>query len=198
MCAMDATAASPAHAGPASTLIARRDVGRHLTMSVPATTIIFALLGPLLGGVIAWVLLVVIPTLAAVQDLVRVAGIIGAALPIALATAYAAIAPAATTGAVVALLSPFSVPREQFMAGVASTGAFTAFTYATLFRPDDAFGTPLFISMMGAGTAILCTMATSRWPLMRTESRRRRRDRLARERAARLKAQREGLAEFKD
>ena len=174
-----------------------RNVGRRLAVSVPATAIMFAVLGPLMGAVIVWTLLVLIPTLAAVQDVVLVFEIVTRGGPAAVEIAYAsAVVPAAMTGAVVALLSPYSASREQFLLVVAPVGALTTYAFAAWFRPEEhAFGTPLFLAMVGAGTAILCTSVAHRWPLGRPvrESPRARRDRLSRERAARLRADREPL-----
>jgi hypothetical protein len=169
----------------------RRDAIRRLGVSVPATAIAFALLAPLMGALITWTLLVVIPTLAAVKDVAAVLDVAMKALPAATVLAYAhAAIPAALTGAFVALLSPFSPNREQFIAGVGAIGAMTMYLQAELV-PDNLLPTPLFLAIVGCGTAILCTMTCHHWPLGRLTAREARRDRLARERAARLKADRE-------
>ena len=174
----------------------RRDAVRRLGFSVPATAIVFGLLAPLMGALITWTLLVVIPTLAAVKDVAAVIDVAIRALPGATVLAYAnAAVPAAVAGAFIALLSPFSPNREQFVAGVGAIGAMTMYLQAELVA-DGLLPTPLFLAIVGAGTAILCTMTCHQWPLGRLTPREARRDRLARARAERLKADREARLEL--
>jgi hypothetical protein len=169
----------------------RREAVRRLGVSIPATAIAFGLLAPLIGAVITWTLLVVIPTLAAVKDVGAVVQVAVEALPGATVLAYAhAAIPAALTGAFVALLSPFSPNREQFIAGVGAIGAFSMYLVAEL-AANQSLPTPTFLAIIGAATAILCTMTCHHWPLMRLTARAAHRERLARERAARLKAERD-------
>lgn len=168
----------------------RKEAVARLGLSVPATALAFAVLGPLVGALITWTLLTVIPTLAAVKDVGVVAQVAMEALPRATASAYShAVIPAILAGAVIALLSPFSPNREQFIAGVGAVGAFAIYVEAE-FLGDPSLPTPLFLAIVGAGTAILCTMTCHHWPLGRLSAREARRDRMARERAARLKAER--------
>ncbi|HEV7692678.1 MAG TPA: hypothetical protein VGO52_17705, partial [Hyphomonadaceae bacterium] len=168
----------------------RREAIARLGVSVPATAVAFALLAPLIGALLTWTLLTVIPTLAAVKDVGAVAQVAMEALPRATVTAYShAVIPAILAGAMIALLSPFSPNREQFIAGVGAVGAFAIYAEAELLG-DPSLPTPLFLAIVGAATAILCTMTCHHWPLCRLSAREARRDRLARERAARLKAER--------
>jgi peptidoglycan/LPS O-acetylase OafA/YrhL len=168
----------------------RKEAVSRLGVSIPATAVAFALLAPLIGALLTWTLLTVIPTLAAVKDVGAVAQVAMEALPRATVTAYShAVIPAILAGAMIALLSPFSPNREQFIAGVGAVGAFAIYVEAELLG-DPALPTPLFLAIVGAATAILCTMTCHHWPLCRLSAREARRDRLARERAARLKAER--------
>jgi peptidoglycan/LPS O-acetylase OafA/YrhL len=168
----------------------RKEAVARLGVSVPATAVAFALLAPLMGALLTWTLLTVIPTLAAVKDVGAVAQVAMEALPRATATAYThAVIPAILAGAMIALLSPFSPNREQFIAGVGAVGAFAIYVEAELLG-DPSLPTPLFLAIIGSATAILCTMTCHHWPLGRLSAREARRDRLARERAARLKAER--------
>jgi hypothetical protein len=168
----------------------RREAVARLGVSVPATAVAFALLAPLMGALLTWTLLTVIPTLAAVRDVGAVAQVAMEALPRATVTAYShAVIPAILAGAMIALLSPFSPNREQFIAGVGAVGAFAIYAEAELLG-DPALPTPLFLAIVGAATAILCTMTCHHWPLCRLSAREARRARLAQERAARLKAER--------
>ena len=168
----------------------RKEAVARLGISVPATAVAFALLAPLMGALITWTLLTVIPTLAAVKDVIAVAQTAAEALPRATVTAYShAVIPATLAGAMIALLSPFSPNREQFVAGVGAIGAFAIYVEAELLG-DSSLPTPLFLAIVGAATAILCTMTCHHWPLGRLSAREARRDRMARERAARLKAER--------
>jgi peptidoglycan/LPS O-acetylase OafA/YrhL len=168
----------------------RKEAIARLGVSVPATAVAFALLAPLMGALLTWTLLVVIPTLAAVKDVGAVAQVAMEALPGATKAAYIhAVIPATLAGALIALLSPFSPNREQFIAGVGAVGAFAIYAKAE-FLGDPSLPTPLFLAIVGAATAILCTMTCHHWPLGRLSAREARRDRLSRERAARLKAER--------
>lgn len=168
----------------------RKEAVGRLGVSVPATAVAFALLAPLIGALLTWTLLTVIPTLAAVKDVGAVAQVAMEALPRATVTAYShAVIPAILAGAMIALLSPFSPNREQFVAGVGAVGAFAIYIEAELLG-DTSLPTPLFLAIVGAATAILCTMTCHHWPLGRLSAREARRDKLARERAARLKAER--------
>jgi peptidoglycan/LPS O-acetylase OafA/YrhL len=168
----------------------RKEAVARLGISVPATAVAFALLAPLMGALITWTLLTVIPTLAAVKDVIAVAQTAAEALPRATVTAYShAVIPATLAGAMIALLSPFSPNREQFIAGGGAVGAFAIYVEAELLG-DSSLPTPLFLAIVGAATAILCTMTCHHWPLGRLSAREARRDRMARERAARLKAER--------
>lgn len=168
----------------------RKEAVSRLAVSVPATAVAFALLAPLIGALLTWTLLTVIPTLAAVKDVSAVAQVAMETLPGATLTAYThAVIPAILAGAMIALLSPFSPNREQFVAGVGAVGAFAIYAEAELLG-DPALPTPLFLAIIGAATAVLCTMSCHHWPLGRLSPREARRDQLARERAARLKAER--------
>jgi hypothetical protein len=171
----------------------RKEAVARLGVSVPATAVVFGLLAPLMGALLTWTLLTVIPTLGVVKDVGVVAQVAMEALPRATVAAYThAVIPSVLGGAMIAVLSPFSPTREQFIAGVGALGVVGGYGIhlAAEVVGDTSLPTPLFLAIMGAATAILCTMTCHHWPLARMSAREARRDQLARARAARLLAER--------
>src|SRR5262245_44456078 len=121
----------------------RKEAIARLGVSIPATAVAFALLAPLIGALLTWSLLAVIPTLASVEDVRAVTQVALQALPNATVAAYThAVIPATLAGAMIALFSPFSPNREQFIAGVGAVGAFAIYVEAELLG-DASLPTPL-------------------------------------------------------
>jgi len=181
------TAASAQHQF--RSLAHRRVVMQHIGATILPTALGFAVLAPLIGLALVWGSTFVALVCNAISS-----G--GAAFPAALeqtvgafVSGYTAAAMAAgISGVWVALLSPFSPESPRFYSGAAIIGMMNAFLFVS---PDAAaagiFGGQLFLALVGAVSAFICSWLIQNVVLKRDELRR---DRLAAERAERLAKER--------
>jgi hypothetical protein len=161
---------------------------QHIGGTLAPAGVTFALLGPLVGCTLIWgsaFVAMICQTIITPVFFLPMAWIVMNAL--AWAYVLAAI-PAAITGLWVALLSPFAPERSRLLAGAAAIGAVTTFVCSFFAPPAPGLlGGPLFLALVGAVSAFLCTWLFQNIAFKRDEMRR---DMLARERADRLAKER--------
>lgn len=178
----------------------RRAAMRSLVWRLPVVTLLFVILGPLIGMAILFA-----PSVA--SGLVMApAGTIGAAPFIALAVPsayYIGVIPAAFSGFWVTLLATFTNLKKQLYAGSAAIGATSTWLFSTAMTVNsEMHGSPdsglILVALGGAAAALTCTFIFRNWPLgpgaigpFSFESRNHRRNRLAKARAERLAKARE-------
>ena len=160
----------------------------RLAWTIPVNTLLFVVLGPVVGTLIA----LMTPPF----GLMTIAAI---AKPdtapllfwLSLGTGYViGSIPAAFSGFWVALLSPFSASRKHFFLGAAAIGAASTWIFAAGQQPSGGPILPIFLAIIGTVSAVVCAVLTDqlrRRPFLESRSaRRKRRDQLARARAERL------------
>ncbi len=169
----------------------RRAVMQHIGATLLPTAFGFGFLAPLIGLALIW-------GSTFVAMLCNVITTAGASFPTALDTTLHAIASgylasgmaAAISGVWVALFSPFAGERPRFYSGAAIIGMMNAFLFVSPgTEAAGIFGGQLFIALVGAVSAFLCTwlmqdVVLKRDDLRRDELAASRADRLAKERAA--------------
>lgn len=175
----------------------RRAVMQHIGATLVPGAISHALAAPLIGLTLIW-------GSPFVAMLCQVASSGGAGLAPALSLTWAAIVaayaaaalPAALAGVWAALLSPFAPQDARFYAGAAAIGMVSGFLFIS--APEGAgemFGGQLFLGVVGAVSGFLCAWGFRNGVLKRDEAERDNRardraERLARERASGLAADR--------
>jgi hypothetical protein len=163
-------------------------VAAHLAVSVPMTALIFGALGPAIGT-----FLLFLPGLVAKPD---GAPFIGFLLYF---FGYRFGGPAAiATGALIAIISPFIGSSKLFRLLGILAGAAAEIVWLSLLVGTSSVVGLLFLAVIGAASAAICTQIVWNWPLRRDnslESRTRRRDRLAKARAQRLRRESEVIAQ---
>jgi hypothetical protein len=167
----------------------RRAVMQHIGATLLPVAFSFGVIAPMIGLALIWG-----STFVAMVCNVITTG--GATFPSALETVFHAVAAgylasgvaAAISGVWVALFSPFVDERPRFYSGAAIIGMMNAFLFVS---PGTAaagiFGGQLFIALVGAVSAFLCTWLIQDVVLKRDDLRR---DQLAAERAERLAKER--------
>lgn len=170
----------------------RNAVLGRLAWTIPLNTLQFAIVGPLVGTLIA---LLTPPfgilTIGVIMAPTLLPGFVLASL--ILGYSLGAI-PAALSGFWIALLAPFSPSRKHFFLGAAAIGAASSWIFVVAQRPYGYSGLAILLAILGALSAAICAVLTDKlrhrpFPESR-RARRKRRDQLSKARAERLAKQR--------